>query len=475
MTPALRALPSADTTPSARQLPHNIEAEQALIGALLISNEALERVSDFLLAEHFYDPLHGQIYETMAKLIQAGKQATPVTVKTFFETAEPINAQPTVPQYLGRLAVNATTIINARDYGRTIYDLAVRRGLIAVGENLVNVAYDSPVDASPEEQIREAEGALYALAEQGKYGKGSQSIASVWLRVVHEADDAYRNGPPATLKTGFVDIDRTVQIESGDLVILAGRPAMGKTSLATRFAYNIAKSGTGVQFDSLEMKAEQVGRRLLGDLSGIEAIKLKNGTLSEDDFRSVEQVRNSLIDLPLWIDDTGGLSIDRIVARARRIKRQRGIGCLVIDYLQLVHGSRYRNDGRVQEVTEITTGLKALAKDLNVPIIALSQLSRKCEERDDKRPQLADLRDSGSIEQDADVVMFVFREEHYIERDRPTDTAKIGAWQQQLMACRGKAEVIIAKNRNGACCKVELAFEPTLTRFSNLVSDGATR
>jgi replicative DNA helicase len=446
-------------------------------------------VSAFLDPEHFFDPLHGQIYETMAKLIQAGKQATPVTVKTFFENAEPINEHLTVPQYLGRLAVNATTIINAHDYGRTVYDLAIRRTLITIGEDLVNVAFDSPVDSSPEEQIQEAEGALYALAEQGKYGQGFLTFGTALTTAIEMANNAYnRAGGLSGLASGLSDLDNKMGgLQQSDLIILAGRPSMGKTALATNIAYNVARNykaeiqsdgttkvldGAVVGFFSLEMSAEQLATRILSEQSEVGSEKIRRGMIDEGQFRKLVDVSREMGEIPLYIDQTGGISIAQLAARARKLKRQKGLGCLIIDYLQLVVGSKRTSEGRVQEVTEITTGLKALAKELQVPIIALSQLSRQVEQREDKRPQLSDLRESGSIEQDADVVMFVYREEYYVERLKPNEgTAEFAEWQQKMMQVSGKAEVIIGKQRHGPVGAVQLSFESQFTRFGNLAKE----
>jgi replicative DNA helicase len=480
----------ADEPVSFRQAPHNIEAEQALLGAILVNNESLDRVSSFLEPHHFYDPLHAQIFETAAKLIHAGKQATPITLRTFFEHAEPIDAKLTVPQYLGRLAANATTIINAHDYGRTIYDLAVRRQLISIGEDMVNGAYDSPVDLTPEVQIQEAEGRLYELAERGKYGQGFQTFGQALTAAIDMANAAYeRDGHLSGLATGLADLDnRMGGLQSSDLIILAGRPSMGKTALATNIAYNIAKAykaeaqpdgttkvldGAIVGFFSLEMSAEQLATRILSEQAEIASEKIRRGMIDEREFAKLVQVSQEMSQIPLYIDQTGGISVAQLAARARKLKRQKGLGLLVVDYLQLLSGSsKSAQGGRVQEITEITTGLKALAKELAVPIIALSQLSRQVEQRDDKRPQLSDLRESGSIEQDADVVMFVFREEYYVERLKPSEAdQKFPEWQQKMMQVSGKAEVIIGKQRHGPVGTVQLAFEAQFTRFGNLARE----
>ncbi len=489
-TDKLRAVADATEPVTFRQVPHNIEAEQALLGAIFVNNEALDRVSSFLLAEHFYDPLHAEIFTVASKLIGAGKQATPITLKTFFENTESIDEHLTVPQYLGRLAANATTIINAHDYGRTVYDLAVRRHLIMIGEDMVNTAFDSPVDHPPDEQIQEAEGRLYSLAEQGKYGQGFVTFHAALTAAIDMADSAYkRAGHLSGLSTGLVDLDKKMGgLQRSDLIILAGRPSMGKTALVTNIAYNVAKNyrtelkpdgtddvvdGAVVGFFSLEMSSEQLATRILAEQSEIGSEKIRRGMIDEREFRKLVDVSQEMSRIPLYIDQTGGITIAQLAARARKLKRQKGLGLLIVDYLQLLAGSsKSSSANRVQEITEITTGLKALAKELNVPIIALSQLSRQVEQREDKRPQLSDLRESGSIEQDADVVMFVFREEYYVERKKPNEgTPEFYTWQQDMERVTGKAEVIIGKQRHGPVGMVALSFESQYTRFGNLAQE----
>ena len=488
-----KELASAQDVPF-RLAPHNIEAEQALLGAILVNNESHDRVSGFLLPEHFFDPLHAQIYETMAKLIGAGKQATAITLRTYFENHEPIDQGLTVPQYLGRLAVNATTIINARDYGQTVYDLAIRRQLITIGEDMVNAAYDTPVDFPPSNQIEESEGRLFALAETGKFGQGFMAFNQALNTAIHMANAAYeRDGGLSGISSGLRDLDGKMGgLQSSDLIILAGRPSMGKTALVTNIAFNVAKArlkslqqypdkdpsdkthdGAIVGFFSLEMSAEQLATRILSEQAAIGSEKIRRGMISEDEFKTLVRVSNEMAEIPLHIDQTGGISIAQLAARARKLKRQKGLGLLIVDYLQLLSGSSKRaSEGRVQEITEITTGLKALAKELECPVIALSQLSRQVEQREDKRPQLSDLRESGSIEQDADVVMFVFREEYYIERTKPAEgTAEFQEWMIKMQAVSGKAEVIIGKQRHGPVGTVQLAFEGGITRFSDLARD----
>jgi replicative DNA helicase len=487
----LKAQAAANEPLEFRQPPHNVEAEQALLGAILVNNEAMDRVTGFLDPHHFYDPLHRQIFEVAGKLIHAGKQATPITLRTFFENAEPIDSHLTVPQYLGRLAANATTIINAADYGRTVYDLATRRALIVIGEEMVTTAYDSPVDFPPEHQIQEAETRLYDLAESGKYGQGFLAFGTALTQAIDMANAAYqREGHLSGLSSGLTDLDNKLGgLQPSDLVILAGRPSMGKTSLATNIAYNIAKAfrsekqangedkvtdGGVVGFFSLEMSAEQLATRILSEQAEISSEKIRRGMITEDEFRRLVHVSREMSQIPLYIDQTGGISVAQLAARARKLKRQRGLGLLVVDYLQLLTGSSRRaSEGRVQEVSEITTGLKALAKELNVPVLALSQLSRAVEQREDKRPQLSDLRESGSIEQDADVVMFVFREEYYVERRKPSETnmEEMLKWQQEMALVHGRAEVIIGKQRHGPTGAVQLSFEANFTRFGNLARE----
>jgi len=484
MTALIRPTPVPET-PVFRDAPHNLEAEQALLGAILVNNEAVDRVSSFLKPDHFFDPLHGRIYEAASKLILGGKRATPITLKTFFQGDEPIG-ELSVPQYLGRLAANATTIINAEDYGRTVYDLAVRRQLIDLGEAMVNTAYDSPIDSPPAAQIEDAEQQLYELAETGKYGSGFEPFSSALTDAIDMAANAYqRDGGLSGLATGFADLDQRMGgLQASDLVIIAGRPAMGKTALATNIAYHVAKTytadpnsqkaldGAVVGFFSLEMSSEQLATRIIAEQSYIPSERIRRGRIDSDEFDRIVEVSQDLQNLPLFIDQTGGITVAQLAARARRLKRQRGLGLIIVDYLQLLSGSSRRaQEGRVQEVTEITTGLKALAKELHVPVLALSQLSRQVENREDKRPQLADLRESGSIEQDADVVMFVFREEYYLERSQPREnTDEHRQWQEAMNSVTGKADVIIGKQRHGPTGTVTLQFTPEFTRFSNLAA-----
>ena len=398
-----------------------------------------------------------------------------------------------MPVYLGRLAVNATTIINARDYGRTIHDLYTRRQLIVIGEDVVNKAYDSPVDFSPKEQIEEVETRLFSLAETDKYGQGFLAFNHALTTAIEMAGNAYkRDGHLSGIATRFTGLDGKMGgLQSSDLIVLAGRPSMGKTALATNIAFNVARAraqslaqatdmppedprhdGAVVGFFSLEMSAEQLATRILSEQAGIPSEKIRRGMIDEPEFKRLVEVSQEMAAIPLFIDQTGGLSIAQLSARARKLKRQQGLGLVIVDYLQLMTGTSNKSDNRVQEVSQITTGLKALAKELNIPVIALSQLSRAVENREDKRPQLADLRESGSIEQDADIVMFVFREEYYLERLKPQEgTIEFQDWMAKMQLVSGRAEVIIGKQRHGPIGTVQLQFDGNVTRFSDLARD----
>ncbi|RWP65436.1 replicative DNA helicase [Mesorhizobium sp.] len=476
-------------TPLYREAPNNIEAEQALLGAILVNNDAFYRVSDFLKSGHFYEPLHRKIFDVAAELIRMGKIATPITLKTFLPADERVGDM-TVSQYVVRLAVEAVTVVNAADYGRAIYDLATRRALITVGEDMVNIAYDAPVDMSPSEQIEDAERRLFELAETGRYDGGFESFTDAVKTAVDMANAAYmRDGHLSGVATGLRDLDRRMGgLQPSDLIIIAGRPGMGKTSLATNMAFNIAEAyvpaqqadgsfkaanGGVVGFFSLEMSSEQLATRIISEQTEIPSSKIRRGEISEMDFEKLVACSQTMQKIPLFIDQTGGISIAQLSARARRLKRQRGLDVIVIDYIQLMQGSSAKSSqNRVQEITEITTGLKALAKELAVPIIALSQLSRQVESRDDKRPQLSDLRESGSIEQDADVVMFVYREEYYLKNREPKPgTDEYIKWEHEMNEMRGKAEVIVAKQRHGPTGSVSLAFQGEFTRFSDLAEE----
>ncbi len=466
-------------------LPHNIEAEQQLLGAVLTNNDVYDRISSLIRAEHFFEPVHQRIFEIAAARIQKNALASPVTLKAFMEDDDALKALGG-PPYLVRLAGAAISAYVARDYAQMIYDLAVRRDLIRLGQDIAARAGKVDVDSEPREQIVEAEQRLYKLAEQGVAERGFQSFLKAVTDAVNMANAAYqREGQLSGISTGLIDLDKKLGgLHPSDLIILAGRPSMGKTSLATNVAFNIAKAyrrglkpdgtegtveGGVVGFFSLEMSAEQLAARILSEAAEVPSEQIRRGDMTEGEFRRFVEAAKALEACPLYIDDTPALPIAQVAARARRLKRTHGLDVLIIDYLQLLRGTSKEN--RVQEVSEITQGLKAIAKELNIPVIALSQLSRQVENRDDKRPQLSDLRESGSIEQDADVVMFVFREEYYREREKPGDHDLDGMakWQEIMEKVHGKAEVIIGKQRHGPIGTVELSFEGRFTRFGNLV------
>jgi len=482
-----------------RQPPHNLEAEQALLGSILVNNEAAQKVQGFLEPEHFFEPVHGRIYEAVLKLVDKNQIADPVKLKPYFENDESL-ADVGGAQYLVRLAASAATIINAEDYGRTIYDLAMRRSLIQIGETMVNDAYDAPVDAEASEQISDAEKQLFDLAELGAAETGAQTFSKALKTAVENIENAYKDPDSLSgITTGLTKLNEKIGgLHKSDLLIMAGRPAMGKTALATNIAFNAAEryaqdriagvdmdrsKGAVVCFFSLEMSADQLAARILSDIANrfydgpqpIQSHAMRQGKLNQQEFEAIARAAIALEDVPLFIDDTPALTIAGLRTRARRLKRQHNLGLLVVDYLQLLRGSNKPggSENRVQEISEITRGLKGLAKELHIPVIALSQLSRGVEQRENKRPMLSDLRESGSIEQDADMVMFVFREEYYKEKDEPslTDQEKHIAWQAEMQSLYGKAEVIIGKQRHGPVGTVQLAFEKEFTRFSDLAED----
>jgi len=467
-------------------VPHSIEAEQQLLGAILTNNDLFDRVASIVRADHFYDPVHARIFETASARIAKNNLASPVTLKAFMEDDSGL-AELGGPAYLVRLAGAAISSFAVRDYAEMIYDLAIRRELITVGNDIAAKAARVDVDSEPKEQIVDAEQKLYALAEQGQTEQGFQSFLTAVTNAVKVANAAYqREGGLAGVSTGLVDMDKKLGgLHRSDLLILAGRPSMGKTSLATKVPFNIARAykkgitasgeegaidGGVVGFFSLEMSAEQLATRILSEVAEIPSNQIRRGNFTESEFRRIVDAAKELEAAPLFIDDTPALPISQLAARARRLKRTHGLDALFIDYLQLVRGTG-RSENRVNEISEITMGLKAIAKELDIPVIALSQLSRQVENREDKRPQLSDLRESGSIEQDADVVMFVFREEYYKEREKPGDHEldKMGIWQEEMERLHGKAEVVIGKQRHGPIGTVELSFEGQFTRFGNLI------
>ncbi len=482
--------PRAVAPAPAREAPRNLEAEQGLLGAILVNNRALERVGDFLAAEHFADPLHGRVYDACARLVERGQIANPVTLKGLFDRDEALEGAGGA-QYLVRLAASTVTVVNAEDYGRAIRDAWLRRQLIAIGEDVVNDAYADDLDRAADERIEEAEARLFALAETGAVEGGFKSFGDALVESVRMAEAAHRrDGAMAGVATGFRDLDAMLGgMHPSDLLVLAGRPAMGKTALATNIAFHAATAGRRegdegdpvVAFFSLEMSAEQLATRVLGERTGIPSEKIRRGELSGDDFQKLVAASQELEDAPLYIDDTPAVAVSALRTRARRLKRQRGLALVVVDYLQLMRppaGTRPEN--RVLEISAITAALKAVAKELNVPVLALSQLSRAVEQREDKRPVLADLRDSGAIEQDADVAMFVYREQYYLERMEPVRRPeeaddkyndRYEKWQERCDRAHGRAEVIIGKQRHGPTGTVKLHFHGPTTKFSDRVDD----
>jgi replicative DNA helicase len=484
--------------PEASTLPHNVEAEAALLGALMIDNRLAEDIQLKLRPDHFFEPLHARVYEQILKLIDRNMIASPVTLRPLFDADEEMK-ELGGPSYLAQLTGSGAAIIGARDFANQIYELALLRALIGVGREMVENALDTSEDVDPKGQIEAAESALYRVAEEGG-GEGTvKSFGEATRLAVQMAEKALNSGGGLSgTTTGLENLNaKTGGLHHSDLVILAGRPGMGKTSLATNIAFNAAQrlvrdledgiaaeksAGAAVAFFSLEMSADQLATRILAENSGISSENLRMGKISQQDFRNLARAAAELENLPLYIDDTAGLTIAALRTRARRLKRQRGIGLVVVDYLQLLQGSGKAggDQNRVQEISEISRGLKTLAKELNVPVLALSQLSRAVEQREDKRPQLSDLRESGSIEQDADMVWFVYREEYYVasrEPKRPIegDDSKVhdahAEWMRDMERVYGMAELIIGKQRHGATGKVKMKFESKITRFSDWIDD----
>src|ERR1700742_3654164 len=470
-----------------RHVPYDVEVEQALLGAILVDNQALERVQALIRPEHFYDPLHARIFETMSVAMERGSfTLTPLTLHAAMK-ADPGLIEVGGTAYLAGLVQAAPAMPNVRDYAKILHDMAVRRSLIRIGEDIVNSAYEAPVDKGPQAQIEEAEKSLYNISESAKYGQGPIEFSESLRRTVELAEKAQaRGGRISGLVTGFADIDSLLGgLQPSDLLILAGRPGMGKTSLATNMAFNTCRAylqdiqsgaevprGAPVLFFSLEMAAQQLSARIVSEQTEIEMWKIRNGRFTETEWEKFVLTMQDLATLPLYIDDTGGISIAQIAARARRLQREKNIGLVIIDHIQLVAPGR-KTENRVQEITEISKSLKVLAKELDVPVIALSQLSRAVDARDDKRPVLSDLRESGSIEQDADVVMFVYREEYYLKSREPDpSSADHAKWLEKLERATNRAEVLVEKHRHGATRAIDLVFEGMYTRFSNMANDG---
>ena len=482
--------------PAGRALPANLEAEAAFLGAALIDNRVIEELTTPLRPGHFFEPVHARIYERVLALLDRKAVVTPVTLKPYFEADEGLKDLGGTT-YLARLTADGQGLLAPRELAEQIYDLALLRELVAVGRELVTNALDTSESVEPLAQIEQAEAALYAVAEGAATGSEAQSFAASTRTALGMIEQALLSGGHVSgITTGLTSVNEKIGgLHDSDLIIMAGRPGMGKSALATNMAFNAAdrlrrdradgiaddKSvGAATALFSLEMSADQLATRILAEQSGISSEALRMGKISRDDFQQLSFASQRLAELPLYIDDTPALSISALRTRARRLKRRFNIGLIIVDYLQLLQGSGRASDNRVNEISEISRGLKTLAKDHSVPVIALSQLSRAVEQREDKRPQLSDLRESGSIEQDADIVLFIYREDYYVaskEPKRPTesDDAKThemhATWAAEMERVYGIAELIVAKQRHGATGKVRLRFEPRITRFSDLAED----
>ena len=471
-----------------QRLPRNIEAEAAFLGAILIDNRVNEDVSIKLQPDHFFEPLHGRIFEQILRLIDRNMLVTPVTLKPFFEADESMR-ELGGPGYLIKLTADGAGLIGARDFAQQIYDLALLRELVTVGRTLVDNALDTSESVDPKGQIEAAESALYKVAEGESETGSMKSFLQASTEAIKNVEKALNSGGSLSgITTGLNSINaKCGGLHNSDLVILAGRPGMGKTSLVTNIAFNAARrwvreredgieeskgAGAKVAFFSLEMSADQLATRILAEQSGISSELLRMGKISRDDFRELSRASRELQELPLYIDDTPALTIAALRTRARRLQRRHGIGLIVVDYLQLLQGSSRANDNRVNEISEISRGLKTLAKELSIPVVALSQLSRAVEQREDKTPMLSDLRESGSIEQDADMVWFVYREDYYELMKKPDEgTPAFDAWNEKMERIHGVAELIISKQRHGSTGRVRMKFEAKITRFSDLVDD----
>lgn len=492
----LAPLPQVYDTVAYRTPPQNLEAEQALLGAILINNASFERVADILLPEHFFEPVHQRLYAACATLIGRGQIASPVTLKPFFEQDGAL-ADIGGARYLAQLAASVVTIINAADYGRQIVDLAERRHLIEIGGDIVNEAYEQDLDFDAQDQIADAQRKLDELDEKRTGFAAMRPISSTVNGVLATAENALKSGGKAIgLSTGFIALDKKLAgLHRSDLLILSGATSMGKTTLATNIAFNVARayaqaqnpdgswftsSGGVVAFYSQEMSAEQLTMRIISSTSGVPSERIRQGQTTPEDFQRFYDHAQLLHTLPLHIDDASGQTIPKIRTSARKLRREHGLDLIVVDYLQLMSGvkrGRGSDQNRTQEVTEITRGLKGLAKELNVPVIALSQLSRAVDQREDPRPRNSDLRESGSIEQDADVVIFVYREEYYLSRAEPTrrdnetETKYLerhAEWLDRMDKSRGKAEAIIGKQRHGPVGSAILAFDGSGPTFRDL-------
>ena len=456
-----------------KELPNNIEAEQSVIGSILVTNEIFDEISTVISNINFYDPMHQKIFNAIESLIYKGMLANPITLKNYFEDEkDALN----VPEYLVKITKFSTSVRQAIEYSKIIYDMFVRRELIKISEQTIDNAKINDVDTNGQDIIEKSERLLFDLAEKGSFNSTLVKFDVAVKQTIEMASAAYKNeGGIVGVPTGLRDLDDKLGgLHQSDLIIIAGRPSMGKTSLATNIAFNAARSlqdsgkKSSIAFFSLEMSSEQLSTRILSEQARIASNDIRRGRISDEQFDQFLETSKNIAELPLFIDETPAISIAAMSNRARRIKRQKGLDLIVVDYIQLMRGSGNNRDGRVQEISEITQGLKAMAKELKLPVIALSQLSRAVEQRDDHKPQLSDLRESGSIEQDADVVMFVFREGYYLSRTEPREaTVEHAEWQAKMNEVAHLAEIIIGKQRHGPIGKVTLEFEERFTKFKD--------
>ena len=458
---------------SFKELPNNIEAEQSVIGSILVSNEIFDDINTIISSTNFYDPMHQKIFGAIENLIYKGLLANPITLKNYFETdKDDIN----IPEYLVKITKFSTSIRQATEYSKIIYDMFVRRELIKISEQTIDTAKINDLNTSGQNIIENSERLLFDLAEKGSFNSSLVKFDEAMKKTIEMASAAYKNEEGIVgVPTGLRDLDdRLGGLHQSDLIIIAGRPSMGKTALATNIAFNAAQKlqeserKSSVAFFSLEMSSEQLSTRILAEQSRIKSNDIRRGRISDEQFDKFIDTSKNITELPLYIDETPAISIAAMSNRARRIKRLFGLDMIIVDYIQLMRGSINNKDGRVQEISEITQGLKAIAKELSVPVVALSQLSRAVEQRDLKKPQLADLRESGSIEQDADVVMFVYREAYYLERQEPRPaTVEHAEWQAKMNEVSNLAEIIIGKQRHGPTGNVMLEFEAMFTKFKD--------
>jgi len=456
-----------------KELPNNIEAEQAVIGSILVTNEIFDEVNTIISNINFYDPMHQKIFDAIENMIYKGMLANPITLKNYFENEKD---ELNVPEYLVKITKFSTSVRQAIEYSKIIYDMFVRRELIKISEKIIDDAKENELETNGQNIIENSEKLLYDLAEKGSFSSSLIKFDDAMKQTIEMASAAYKNeGGIVGVPTGLRDLDdRLGGLHQSDLVIIAGRPSMGKTSLATNIAFNAAQkiqeSGakSSVAFFSLEMSSEQLSTRIISEQARIGSNDIRRGRISNEQFDQFLETSKNISELPLFIDETPAISIAAMSNRARRIKRLHGLDLIVVDYIQLMRGSLNNKDGRVQEISQITQGLKAIAKELGVPVLALSQLSRQVEQRDDHKPQLSDLRESGSIEQDADVVMFVYREGYYLQRKEPREaTVEHAEWQAKMNEVAHLAEIIIGKQRHGPIGKVTLEFEERFTKFKD--------